>query len=374
MTMPVLQVIREVQIPLVAVMLLAGSVTKVRQMLRTGSFDPGLGPTALFPLSVRKSASLTLCVVEAGLGFGLIVTAGSTTATGGEAMATIARLGAGLLFLVATSTLIELRTVRPDVGCGCFGDFSTTPVSGRTIARSAFLAVAIMSTIGMQAFKAPHTGTAGLELLAIVCAELVLLGFLSPEVGEGLIRLGYSEPCELRVVPSARTLAALRRSKPWRRYAGLIASDGPSDVWRELCWRYVVYPSSYEGRPADLVFAVFLQSRRPVVHAALVDSGTGMPLPLPTAKGRARFVAPSPGAPSPAAHSSGAPSPGAPSPAAAADPANAANPADAANPATATDTSAAAASTDAATPDATDEAAGTTDPDATLVDLIPHQP
>ena len=363
MTVPVLQVIREVQIPLVAVMLLAGSVAKVRQMLRTGSFHTGLGPTALFPLSVRKSASLTLCVVEAGLGFGLIVTAGGTAATGG--VATIARLGAGLLFLVATSTLIELRSVRPDVGCGCFGDFSTTPVSGRTIARSAFLAVAIMSTIGMQAIKVPHTGTAGLELLAIVCAELVLLGFLSPEVGEGLIRLGYSEPCELRVVPSARTLAALRRSKLWRRYAGLIVSDGPSDVWRELCWRYVVYPSSYEGRPADLVFAVFLQYRRPVVHAALVDADTGMPLPLPATKVRARSTAPSPGAPSPS------PSPLAE---AAADPADAA--AAAANPADApaADTSAAAVGTDAATTDVTDEAAGPNGPDATLVDLLPHQP
>jgi hypothetical protein len=294
MTVPLLQVIREVQIPLVAVMLLAGCITKVRQMRRTGSFDTGLGPTALFPLSVRKPAALTVCVAEAGLGLGLIITARSSASTGGETTATIARLGAGLLFLVATSALIELRTVRPDVGCGCFGEFSTAPVSGRTIARSAFLAVAILSTIGLGAIKAPHSGTAGLELLAIVCAELGLLGFLSPEVGEGLIRLGYSEPCELRQLPSARTLAALRRSKQWRRYSRLITSDVPADVWRELCWRYVVYPSAYEGRPADLVFAVFLQYRRPVVHAALVDSGTGLALPLPPGKRRARPAAVSP--------------------------------------------------------------------------------
>src|SRR5215472_576229 len=209
MTVPILQVIREVQIPLVAVMLLAGCLTKVRQMRRTGSLDASVGPTALFPLSMRRPLAIAMCVAEAVLGLGLIVTAGGTRATGGPATSTIARIGAGLLFLIATSTLIELRTVRPDVGCGCFGEFSTAPVSGRTIARSALFAVAILSTIGLQAIKVPHTGTAGLELLAIVCAELVLLGFLSPEVGEGLIRLGYSEPCELRVVPSARTLAAL---------------------------------------------------------------------------------------------------------------------------------------------------------------------
>jgi hypothetical protein len=284
MTVDVLQVIREVQIPLVAVLLLAGCVTKVLRMLRTGSLDSGLGPTALFPLRMRRPVAMTECVAEAGLGLALIVTAGSTAVTGGATTATVARLGAGLLFLVATSALIELRTVRPDVGCGCFGDFSTAPVSGRTIARSAFLAVAILSTIGLRAIWAPHTGRAGLELLAIVCAELLLIGSLSPEVGEGLIRLGYSEPCELREVPSARTLIALRHSKQWRRYGGLISSDVPADVWRELCWRYVVYPSSYEGRAADLVFAVYLQYRRPVVHAALVDSGTSLPLPWPAAK------------------------------------------------------------------------------------------
>jgi hypothetical protein len=290
MTVTILEVIRVVQIPLVAVILLVGCMTKVRQLVRTGSLDSNLGPTALFPLSMRKPVALAMCVAEAGLGLGLIVTAQGAAATGGAATATIARIGAGVLFLVATSTLIELRTVRPDVGCGCFGDFSTAPVSGRTIARSALLALAILSTIGVRKVTLPPTRTAGLEVLAIVCAELLLLGLLSPEVGEGLIRLGYSEPCELKAVASTRTLTALRRSKQWRRYGGMSTSEMPADIWRELCWRFVAYPSSYEGRPADLVFAVFLQYRRPVVHAALVDSSTGLPLPWPEATGRKRWL------------------------------------------------------------------------------------
>jgi hypothetical protein len=287
----VLQAIREVQIPLVAVLLLVGCATKLLRMVRTGSLDSGLGPTTLFPLSMRKSVALTECVAEAVLGLGLIITATTKTTTA-FAAATVARVAAGLLFLVATSALIELRTVRPDVGCGCFGDFSTAPVSGRTISRSALLAVAILSTIGLRTIHVPHTSKVGLELLVIVCVELLLIGSLSPEVGAGLIRLGYSEPCEVRDVPSTRTLAALRRSKQWRRYATLITSEVPADVWRELCWRYVVYPSSYEGRPTDLVFAVFLQYRRPVVHAALVDSGTGLPLVWPPAKTRKGKTAP----------------------------------------------------------------------------------
>jgi hypothetical protein len=273
-----LHCIREVQVPLLAVMLLGGCVTKLARVLRTGSVDAGLGPTALFPLHLRRPMALVMCAVEGGLGLGLIIT---ISGIGGIAAATCVRLGVGLLFLIATSALIELRTERPDIGCGCFGDFSTAPVSGRTLARSALLAIAALATIDLHPIKVAPTTGQSLELLAVLCGELLLIGALSPELGEGLIRLGYSEPCELRDVPSARTLAALRRSKQWRKYSGLATSDIAIDIWRELCWRYVVYPSSYQGRPADLVFAVFLQQRRPVIHAALVAADTGLALPWP---------------------------------------------------------------------------------------------
>jgi hypothetical protein len=48
----------------------------------------------------------------------------------------------------------------------------------------------------------------------------------------------------------------------------------PSDVWREGCWRFVVYPGYARGRPVDIVFAVYLQSRRPAVRAAVFDADT----------------------------------------------------------------------------------------------------
>jgi hypothetical protein len=276
--MPIVHAIQEVQVPLVAAMLLAGCSTKLVQTLRTGSAGDGTGPAALAPLRLRRPLALTLCAIEGGLGLGLIVTAGGL---GRAPTATCIRLGAGLLFLVAASALIELRVTKPDVGCGCFGDFSTTPVSGRTIVRSFLLAGAALSTISLGAIRTPRTGDTAVELLAILCLELIVVGALSPEVGEGLIRLGYSEPCELRDMPAARTLAALRRSKQWRRYSGLITSDVPADSWRELCWRYVVYPCRYDGKDGDLVFAVYQQHRRPAVRAALVDSATGLPCPLP---------------------------------------------------------------------------------------------
>src|SRR5439155_23184680 len=66
----------------------------------------------------------------------------------------------------------------------------------------------------------------------------------------------------------------LHASSQWRRYAGQVSAGSPSDVWREGCWRFVVYPGYARGRPVDIVFAVYLQSRRPAVRAAVLDADT----------------------------------------------------------------------------------------------------
>jgi len=284
--MTMLHAIREVQIPLLAAMLLGGCAAKVLQMMRAGSAGEHIGPTALFPLHLRRPLAIVLCVIEGGLGLGLIVTAGRF---GKDGPADGIRLASFLLFIVATAALFELRQSRPDVGCGCFGDFSTAPVSSRTLARSALLAFAALATVRLGPIKPPHTAAGAVGMLVIVGAEVLLIVALSPEFGEGLIRLGYSEPCELRNVPAARTLAVLRRSKYWRRYARLITSEVPQDVWRELCWRYIVYPARYQDQQTEVVFAVYLQHRRPIVHAALVDSSTGTPLDWPTGQQRSRW-------------------------------------------------------------------------------------
>jgi len=289
----VLTAIREVQIPLIAALVLGACSTKVLRTLRTWSIAEGLGPTALFPLRLQKPLAVTFCGIEGGLGVGLILTAGRI---GHGAPADCIRLGAGLMFLVATCALLELRATRPDVGCGCFGDFSTAPVSGRTLARSALLAAAALSTLGLPAISQPKLGAETTTLLIIMLIELIVLGALSPELSEALVRLGYSEPCELRAVPAERTLAALRRSKHWRRYARIITSDTPTDVWRELCWRYAVFPAQYQGRNTDVIFAVFLQQHRPAIHVALVDVATGEPVtwppPPPRPGDRSRRTAP----------------------------------------------------------------------------------
>jgi hypothetical protein len=267
----------DVQIPLLATLLLGGCLMKGVKVAQSRSMAAGLGPTALFPLKLRKPAAIAMCVTELGLGIGLILTAGDYW----KSIASLTRMGTGLLFLVATCSLIELRSVHPEVGCGCFGDFSKSPVTGRTIVRSGLLAAAALGTIRLGPIQPPTSARSILTMLLILAAELVGFGLLSPEIRDVLVRIGYSAPCELRIVSQEQTLAALQRSAQWRKHAGLIADSRPTDVWRELCWRYVAYPSHYAGKQAELVFAVRLEHRRPVILSALVDTATGAVLPWP---------------------------------------------------------------------------------------------
>jgi hypothetical protein len=90
MTVTLLQAIREVQIPLLAAMLLGACGAKVTQVLRAGGPSPEFGPTALFPVNFRRPVALAVCAVEFSLGLGLIVTAG----IGGRYAALAFRAGA----------------------------------------------------------------------------------------------------------------------------------------------------------------------------------------------------------------------------------------------------------------------------------------
>jgi hypothetical protein len=278
----VLLMLRQVQLPLLAVILLGASAAKFARVLRVGTMDAGLGPTALFPMPLRRPVAVVISTVELACGVGLVLT---DAGLGRGQVADAARLATCLLFLVATFALVELRGSHPETGCGCFGDFSTAPVSARTLTRSALLAAAAMATVGLPPLRLAGSGADTAIAFVGLAAELAVIAALSPELGEALVRLGYSEPCELRRVPAARTLAALRKSAVWRRRAGVITASAPVDMWRELCWRYVVYPARAGDRAAEAVFAVSLRPHRPVVHAALVDAATGVVLDWPAAPG-----------------------------------------------------------------------------------------
>ena len=266
----------DAQLPLLAAMLLGGCAAKLRRTLRDRSMSSAFGPTALFPLRLRRPAAIALCLTEMGLGIGLILTAGRL---GGGPAAEFIRLATALLFVVATCALIELRSQRPDVGCGCFGEFSSAPVTGRTLARSGLLALAALGSARVPPMTLPHLRADAPEILLFLAAELAAFCAISPEVREVLVRIGYSAPCELRVLTQEQTLAVLQRSTQFRRHSRLITQQRPSDMWREMCWRYVTYPGKFAGRETELVFALYLGHYRPTVISAMVDVASGAVVP-----------------------------------------------------------------------------------------------
>ena len=272
-----LTAIREAQIPLLAALLLGACTAKVWRTWRAHSVTEGMGLTGLFPVRLRRPITMIVFVAEFGLGLGLIVTAesaGTRLATAPSLPATVVRSATALFFLIAMGALNETRQRRPSVGCGCFGELSGTPIGWRTITRAGVLCVSAVATIGLPPLRMPSSATTAELWLAVLAFELSLLAFLSPELSEILVRLGYSEPCELRRLPVGRTLTALHASSAWRRYANQITAAAPADVWREGCWRFVVYPGLARGRRVDVVFAVYLQSRRPPIRAAVLDADT----------------------------------------------------------------------------------------------------
>jgi hypothetical protein len=264
-----LDVLREVQVPLLAVLLVGACAGKANRAITARSVSAGTGPTAVFPVRLRRPAAIGLCASELVLGIGLLATAGPA---GAGVPAQVFRVGAALLFCTAVGALYELRARRPDAGCGCFGELSHTPVNWRVITRAALLGVAAVASVGAPPLRMPASAGQAWLMLTVAAAELAVLLVLSPEVGQAMIRLSHTDPCELREVPVARTLAALHASSVWRRHQRFLTGTMPVDIWREGCWRFVVFPGMLADRRAEVVFAVYLAGRRPPVRIGMLDT------------------------------------------------------------------------------------------------------
>ncbi|MFC7383949.1 MauE/DoxX family redox-associated membrane protein [Sphaerisporangium rhizosphaerae] len=228
--------------------------------------DPGglsrLGPGVLVPERWRGQFMIFCAAVEILLAAGLIFTRHP-----------LPRWGTVTFFSVSTYVLWELRRRRPDVGCGCFGEASSSPVGLRSIGRAAVLAAMAVLVALVPVSGADLLMRASWNLTSALGAGLALLVALSPEWGEAIARIRHRAPCEQRAVPAARAVARLRASAEWRSYAPLLVTDEPSDSWRELCWRFFVYPGrTAVGARAEVVFAVYLSGRRPPVRVAVVGA------------------------------------------------------------------------------------------------------
>jgi len=268
---------REVQLPLLALLLLGACTAKAKRAITMHSIDAGTGPTAVFPLRLRRPAAIALCATELVLGIGLLLTAAGITA-GAAALAVHA--ATALLFCTAIGALYVLREREPGVGCGCFGELSDTPVGWRTIARAALLCGAAFAAIGVSPLHMPDSETQATMLVVVTAIELAVLATLSPELGRVIVGLSHDVPCEMREVPVSRTLAALHASAQWHRYQPFLLTSAPDDAWREGCWRFLVFPGVLASRHVDVVFAIPLDGRHAQVKVGMLDTGHMVPQEL----------------------------------------------------------------------------------------------
>lgn len=259
------ETVQEAQLPLLACVLICACVAKLA--IKEPSDTVGPGP--ITALRRHRPAVVTVAIVEGGLGVALLVTDHP-----------VARLGTVVVFFVATSVVVELRSRKAEEGCGCFGGLSTTPVRFRTVLRAFLFLLAALAVIGVRStgLDVIRNGTAWHA--AVVAAELAVFAGLSPEIGVLLSRRRERIPCEHRTVPMAETFAILHASDQWRRYAPLIVTADPVDTWRELCWRFLAYHGQEDGEDVEIVFAVSTEERKPTVRGAIVrtdddDSDTG---------------------------------------------------------------------------------------------------
>jgi hypothetical protein len=245
------ELFREVQIPFLATLLLAGAATKALPHGRT-------------PVLVRYRGdgfALTLAAVEAVLGLLLLTTS-----------LFVVRLASVVFFATATSMVADLVRRGSEEACGCFGRLSTAPARRLGVVRAAVLTGSAVAAAGVPKTGVQILGSMGGRSVALLVVDCALFLVLSPEVVSAAQRRLHPIPCELRDVPLDATYATLRSSAAWQEHAASLTSAEPTDVWRELCHRYLAYPGEINGRPVEVVFAVPVDGGPAAVRAGVALS------------------------------------------------------------------------------------------------------
>ncbi|MGP4023185.1 MauE/DoxX family redox-associated membrane protein [Actinomadura sp. 3N407] len=226
-------------------------------------------PAGLARLSaLRGSRGMTvgLGIGEGVLGLSLLVTSHLSV-----------RLATTVAFAAATWVVGELRVSRPDAGCGCFGGLSGKRVGRRSVLRAVLFTGAAIASMGAPLAGLDVLRDVQVQVALVLAAEVALFAALSPELsalfGRRCLPHGRGRPvmpCERRRSPIGETYATLHDSAAWVEHENVIASAVPLDVWREGCWRFVVFPARVDDQDMEVVFAVSTAERDRSVRSALV--------------------------------------------------------------------------------------------------------
>lgn len=258
----IVEAFREVQLPLLAVLLVLGAAAK---------FTPGAatnGTAVLVPERLRGPTTVGTGVVEACAAVGLV----GLTGVWGEA----ARVLTAAMFAASVVALVLVRRRDPEAGCGCFGGLSREPIGGRTLTRAGLLSAVALTTIGLESTGWQVVAAFTWTHAAVLVVELLVLAALSPELRAAVARAVRREPCALWRHSLRRARRRLRRSDVWRAHRAVMLKDEPEDVWRHGCRYFLRYDGLRYGQRVDVVYAVRLDGkRRTAVRASVVDRASG---------------------------------------------------------------------------------------------------
>jgi hypothetical protein len=244
-----IDLLRDLQVPFLASVLLLACAAK----LTVRESDPEVA------LHRRRPYVYVVAAGEGVVGLALLITP-----------ILVFRVACVVFFASATWIIGDLARRGNDEGCGCFGGLSATPAGRRGLMRVALLTTAALWSAGVPDTGAEVLGRAGAGAVLLLAAETALLLALSPELALAVERTRKTTPCELLDVPLDETYARLRGSEVWKEYEDHVTSARPTETWRELCHRYVVFPARIEERTGEVVFAVPIDGRRTPVRAGLV--------------------------------------------------------------------------------------------------------
>ena len=224
------------------------------------------------PLSLLVRRPSLLPFVWRGIGAVELLVGSLTLALAGQRW--VSALSALLLVTAVGYAGWALR-MAPGRPCGCFGAVSQSPITGRTIARAIVLALAAI----LGAFWPEPWWAALTEPVTwlVIVAEVLVLGYLSPEVLRiAPLRTRSHDSdrmvdCATTRVPLKTILARLKTSPAWQSLRSHIDAEDPREHWREGCWGFVCFAATYLGKPATAVFAIRLGHEDSTIRGALVD-------------------------------------------------------------------------------------------------------
>lgn len=262
---------------LAVVLLLAASTKLGNRFDRMTAMRTALA--RFVPEGAAVAAWRVLAVLEAAVGAGLLTSPRSR----------LPAAAAAFMLLAASSYALLALKKAPDRACGCFGAAAGEPVTALTAARALLLAATAttLATIGDH-----WTSLATVRWWALAAGtEALALVAVSPDIraSVGALVRRRMPSCLTSYAPLETCKLLLARSGVWERLGPVLDGAELADHWRDGCWSFLSFRTSWNEQHATAVFAIRVPPGPRHIRAAVLDDRTGRVLARDHEVGRRRW-------------------------------------------------------------------------------------